>query len=64
MYIINKTSKIGRVFPDNSPKGSDEGDEGFYMILKIVIYPTLHQQLESMPCWEKMYCLLETAAYV
>ena len=29
MYIINKTSKIGRVFPDNSPKGSDEGDEGF-----------------------------------
>lgn len=29
MYIINKTSKIGRIFPDNSPKGSEEGDEGY-----------------------------------
>lgn len=29
MYIINKTSKVGRVFPDNTPKGSEEGDEGY-----------------------------------
>lgn len=29
MFIISKTSMVGSVFPDNSPIGSEYGDEGY-----------------------------------